>query len=152
EPPDLTYQPPGFRPTYFVYPAAARISRPLNGWICTTYLWPHIRSSKPDLILNYWLYPDGFSAVQVARRLGVPVVVGAIGSDIRRRTDPFSRYLVRQTMLDADAVITVSEELRQQAIAQGIRPSKTTTILNGCDRSVFYPGDRVEARRKLGID
>ena len=48
------------------------------------------------------------------------MIVGAIGSDLRRRNDPITIRLVRETMLEADAVITVSEELRQQAIAQGV--------------------------------
>jgi teichuronic acid biosynthesis glycosyltransferase TuaC len=58
---------------------------------------------------------------------------------------------VRQTMLRADAVITVSEELRQVALTEGIAPQKVTTVLNGCDHSMFYPGDRGEARRELGV-
>jgi glycosyltransferase involved in cell wall biosynthesis len=55
-------------------------------------------------------------------------------------------------MLEAAGVITVSEELRQRAIALGIPPGKVTTILNGCDASVFYPGDRDQARRLVSCD
>jgi teichuronic acid biosynthesis glycosyltransferase TuaC len=106
----------------------------------------------PDVILNYWLYPDGYAAVRMGRALGVPVVVGAIGSDIRRRNDPITIRLVRQTMLQADAVITVSEELRERAIAQGVAAGKVTAIRNGCDTEVFHPGDRAEARQQLGFD
>jgi glycosyltransferase involved in cell wall biosynthesis len=108
--------------------------------------------TRPDLILNYWLYPDGYAAVRVARELGVPVIVGAIGSDIRTRNDPFTLRRVRETMIGADAVITVSEELRQQAIAQGVPAEKITAILNGCDTNIFYPGDRGNARKQVGVD
>ena len=41
--------------------------------------------------------------------------------------------------------------MRQCAIARGVPPGKVTTILNGCDFSIFRPGDRPAARRKLGI-
>ena len=86
----------------------------------------------------------------MGRELRVPVIVGAIGSDIRRRNDPLTIRLVRQTMLEADAVIAVSEELRQQAIAQGVPADKITTIRNGCDTAVFHPGDCGAAREQVG--
>jgi glycosyltransferase involved in cell wall biosynthesis len=152
EPADLTWQPPELKTTYFEYPAIPILTRPFNGRVCANILLPHVRLSRPDLILNYWLYPDGYAAVRVGRVLGVPVIVGAIGSDIRTRNDPVTVHLVRQTMLMADAVITVSEELRQRAIAQGIPAEKVTAIRNGCDTSVFYPGDRALARERLACD
>jgi glycosyltransferase involved in cell wall biosynthesis len=128
------------------------VTRPFNGAVCARILLPHVRLSRPDVILNYWLYPDGYAAVRVGRELGVPVIVGAIGSDLRRRNDPFTIRFVRQTMLQADAVITVSQELRQQAVAQGVPAEKVTAILNGCDTSVFFPGDRATARGEVGCD
>lgn len=152
EPADLTWQPPEFQTTYFGYPVIPILTRPFNGRVCAHLLLPYVRRSRPDLILNYWLYPDGYAAVRVGRLLGVPVIVGAIGSDIRTRNDPFTIRLVRQTMLAADAVITVSEDLRQRAIAQGVPAERVTAILNGCDASVFYPGDRALARGKVGCD
>jgi glycosyltransferase involved in cell wall biosynthesis len=90
--------------------------------------------------------------VDAGRALGVPVILGAIGSDLRARNDWFTIKLVREAMLDADAVITVSEELRAQAILQGIPAGKVTAILNGCDTAVFHPGDRRLAREQLGWD
>ena len=150
--PDLTYQPRELDATYFQYPAIPVITRPVNGLICEQYLLPHVRATHPDLILNYWLYPEGFSAVRVGRTLGVPVIVGAIGSDVRRISDAYIRHLVRRTLLESSGVITVSEELRQRTIALGVPPGHVTTILNGCDGAIFRPGDRDEARRKLGLD
>jgi len=152
EPADLTWQPPEFDTTYVSYPVIPIVSRPFNGPICAKILLPYVRMTRPDLILNYWLYPDGYAAVRIARELGVPVIVGAIGSDLRHRNDPITVSLVRKTMLRADGVITVSEELRRQAIAQGIPEAKITAILNGCDTSVFHPGDRNEARAEVGCD
>ena len=152
EPVDTSWQPPEFETAYVTYPVIPILSRPFNGPICARILLPHVRMTRPDLILNYWLYPDGYAAVRIARELRVPVVVGAIGSDIRTRNDPFTIKLVRETMIGADAVITVSEELRQQAIALGVPAEKTTAILNGCDTALFHPGDRAAARREAGID
>ena len=149
---NLSWQPPEFQPTYVEYPAIPLLSRPFNGRVCTSILLPYVRVTKPDVILSYWLYPDGYAAVRIGRQLGVPVIVGAIGSDIRLRNDPVTIRLVRQTMLDADAVITVSEELRDRVMAQGVSPEKIQAIRNGCDTAIFHPGDRLEARRAAGID
>jgi glycosyltransferase involved in cell wall biosynthesis len=150
--PAAGFHPAGIRTTYFPYPAVPFLSRPVNGMVCERRLLPILRASRPDVILNYWLYPEGFSAVRAGRSLGIPVVVGSIGSDLRRIGDPFTRRLVRQTLHEASAVITVSEDLRQLAIAFGVPPERITTILNGYDDSIFHPGDREEARRKVGFD
>ena len=152
EPADLTWQPPEFQTAYVSYPVIPIVTRPFNGPILAKILLPYVRMTQPDLILNYWLYPDGYAAVRMARELGVPVIVGAIGSDLRRRNDPITVRRVRETMIGADAVITVSEELRQQAILQGVPADRVTAILNGCDTSVFYPGDREIARKQVGCD
>src|ERR1039457_1578711 len=72
EPADLTWQPPEFETTYVSYPVIPIVSRPFNGPICAKILLPYVRMSRPDLILNYWLYPDGYAAVHIARELGVP--------------------------------------------------------------------------------
>jgi glycosyltransferase involved in cell wall biosynthesis len=152
EPADPEWQPPEFVTTYVSYPAIPILTRPFNGRVCARILLPHVRMTRPDLILNYWLYPDGYAAVRIGRELGVPVIVGAIGSDVRTRNDPFTIRLVRETMLRADAVLTVSEELRAQAIAQGVPADKVTAIRNGCDTAVFRPGDRAAARQQLGCE
>jgi glycosyltransferase involved in cell wall biosynthesis len=145
DPPDLTYQPPELKTTYFEYPAVPLLTRPVNGFICARYLRPYLRSISPDIILNYWLYPEGYSAVRVGRSLGIPVIAGAIGSDIRRINDPFTVHFVRRTLLEASAVITVSEELRQRAIGLGVPGDRVTTILNGCDTTVFHPNGNLSA-------
>jgi teichuronic acid biosynthesis glycosyltransferase TuaC len=150
--PDLTYQPPELKTTYFQYPAIPVVTRPVNGLTCARILLPYVRAMRPDLILNYWLYPEGFSAVRVGETLGVPVVVGAIGSDLRARNDPWTRRFVRRTMELASGVIAVSEELRQVALAWGIPPEKVITILNGCDTAIFHPGAHDAARREVGCE
>ena len=149
--PDLSYSPPDLKATYFTYPALPVISRPVNGFICRHYLKSYLKASRPDVILNYWLYPEGYSAVCAGRKLGIPVVVGSIGSDLRRIGDPITRYFVKKTLRIADAVVTVSEELRTRAVALGADAARVFTIMNGCDRGVFHPADRMAARRDRGL-
>jgi glycosyltransferase involved in cell wall biosynthesis len=150
--PDLSYSPPGVTTRYFEYPALPGVTRCINGMVCAKYLEPYFRERMPDVACNFWLYPEGYATVAVARKLGVPAVVGSIGSDLNRFVDPASRWLTRLAMKRATFVVTKSEHLRQRAIQMGIRPSKVRTIRNGCDPNVFHLGDRSAARAQLAID
>jgi glycosyltransferase involved in cell wall biosynthesis len=120
--------------------------------VCARYLEPYFREHPPDVACNFWLYPDGYASVTVANKLGIPTVVGSIGSDLNRSADPASRWLTRLAMERAAFVVTKSEELRQRAIHMGINASKVRTIRNGCNSSVFHLGDRSAARAGLAVD
>jgi glycosyltransferase involved in cell wall biosynthesis len=150
---DLTYRPPDIPATYFRYLSLPVVTRPLNGELAYRKVRAAVAQFHPDLILNYWLYPDGHAAVNLGRLLHKPVIVAALGSDIRRIDDPATRLLTRRVLARADHLITVSGELGQRAIADlGMTPERITTILNGFDETVFYPGDRTAERARLGLD
>jgi glycosyltransferase involved in cell wall biosynthesis len=148
---DDEFQPPLVPTEYISYPALPALSRPLNARNCGTRILPALRQFVPDLILAYWLYPEGRGALLAGRRLGVPVVGGARGSDLKRPPDRISRYLLRRTLMNMDGLLTVSEELRQRSISWGIEPTRVRTVLNGCDTTVFHAGDHLEARRRLAL-
>ncbi|MGC1414316.1 MAG: glycosyltransferase [Candidatus Acidiferrum sp.] len=150
--PDLSYSPPGVATRYFEYPALPGVTRCINGLVCAKYLAPYIRESPTNVVCNFWLYPEGYAAVAVARSLGIPAVVGSIGSDLNRFVDPISRWLTKIAMKRANFVVTKSEHLRQRAIDMGISASKVRTIRNGCNPSVFHLGDRRAARVQLAVD
>ena len=148
---DPTFCPPDVATHYVEYPAIPGFTRWFNGAVCANYAEPLARALRPSVILNFWLYPEGYGSVLVGRRLGVPVIVGSIGSDLNRIADPISRFLTRHTLKRADFAITKSRHLRQQAIRLGASPKKVRAILNGCDTTVFKPLDRLSARKELGI-
>ena len=111
----------------------------------------HAAAFAPDVILSYWLYPDAWGAWRVARRLGLPLVAGARGSDIRVR-DPISRRLTRPVVRAADRLLVVSADLGRLAASEyGADPARVRVIPNGCDASIFRLGDRAGARRALGV-
>lgn len=133
------------------YPAIPVLSRATNGIANGRRLLPKLKEYRPDVILAYWVYPEGNAAEYCARRLRIPCVVGALGSDIHVRTG-ISRALTRRTILRANALITVSEAMRRVAIAQfGAVPERVHTIVNGFNTSVFGVRPRVDARQKLGV-
>jgi len=150
--PDLSYSPVGVNTQYFEYPALPGVTRCINGLVCAKYLAPYLRESKPHVVCNFWLYPEGYATVAVARKLGIPSVVCSIGSDLNRSADPVSKWLTKLAMKQATFVITKSEHLREKAIQMGINPGKVRTVRNGCNPAVFHLVDRSAARLELEVD
>lgn len=150
--PDLLWSPEGIAATYIPYPVLPLLSRPLNGFIMSQRLLPHVRRFQPDIILNYMVYPDGYAAVRIARTLSVPAVLTAIGSDLNRPSDPLCAALTRTAVRQATYVTTVSADLARTAQRLGTNPATTIPILNGCDTTIFHPQDRTAARKALTLD
>jgi len=166
--PVATY-PPGLRPRSYTYHAASKtraaeipakyvtfpvlpgLSRPLNGWLCARALARPIENARPDVILSYWLYPDAYGAMAVARRLKIPMVAGARGSDLRAR-DWVSRRMARTVVRRADRLLVVSRDLGRIAVERdGAQADRVRVIPNGSDSRIFRLQDRPTARSKLGV-
>jgi glycosyltransferase involved in cell wall biosynthesis len=148
-PPD--YSLPGVRMQAFDYPALPLVSRPFNGWVAQQGLRPRLAAFDPDVVLAYWIYPEGYAALRVAQGLGKPCVIGSRGSDIRVR-DRISSHYTGLALREATEVLTVSEELRQQAIERyGAAPERVTTLVNGCNTALFHPRERSAVRAGLGV-
>jgi teichuronic acid biosynthesis glycosyltransferase TuaC len=135
----------------FSYPGLPVVSRAFNGMVAAQVLTPKVRAFNPDLVLAYWVYPDGDTARRVARRLGKPCVVGALGSDIHVRSG-FTHWLTGRVVQGVDALLTVSEAMRRSAIKEfGAQPERVHTIINGFNADVFYPRPQAPLRATLGL-
>jgi len=111
-----------------------------------------IRRSFPfDLIDAHFCYPEGCVAALLARAFGVPFTVTLRGSELVFDGYRFRRLAIRSVLARASAVIAVSDELRDYAIARGASAERTRTIPNGIDPDVFYPRDRVAMRQRHGL-
>ncbi|MBP7615261.1 MAG: glycosyltransferase [Steroidobacteraceae bacterium] len=104
-----------------------------------------------DAIDAHFGYPDGVGCVRAARRLGIPVFVTLRGMEVDAlRTRGIRPQLIR-ALREADGCITVSHSLRDIAVEVGVAPGKFLVAPNAVDRAAFRPGDRVAARRQLGL-
>jgi teichuronic acid biosynthesis glycosyltransferase TuaC len=148
---NLDYRLSDINVKYVEFPAIPIVTRALNGRICASRLLTHVRSLAPDLILNYWLYPQGYAAVEIGAKLGVPSIVGSIGSDLNAIPDLVTRFFTRLTLQRATLVVTKSDSLRREAIRLGTDPTKIYAVLNGCDTKVFRISDRLGARIELDV-
>lgn len=127
------------------------IAGPLYAASLATTILPY--RGRVDVVLGAWAYPDGFAAVAAAQMLGVPSVIKLHGSDmnvVARMKGP--RRRLEWAMPRAKRVVAVSRPLAERAVELGARPEHVDIVPNGIDRDVFRPGDRAEARRRLGLD
>ena len=146
--------PPGVSHPVYYYPP--RIKRNLHGWCLFRSAWPAIKKQAgelgPDVLLASFVYPDGYAGMLAARRLGIPFVVHARGSDLMILGDnPRRRPLIQKTLSEAAQVIAVSRALADKAVELGADPDKVHHVPNGVDQKRFRPRDQKQARRALGL-
>jgi peptidoglycan/xylan/chitin deacetylase (PgdA/CDA1 family) len=61
------------------------------------------------------------------------------------------RRRVQKVLQEVDAVITVSQDLKAKTIQLGACAEKVRVMYQGIDQALYFPGDRCETRRRLGI-
>lgn len=123
----------------------------------TASAWPVVRrmhKARPfDLIDAHFLHPDGAAAVEIGRRLGIPVVLSARGSDANSQPDePGMREAIARTIAGATLLISVSRGIAMKLVELGAPPERVAIIPNGIDAKVFHPQPSADeaVRRHVG--
>lgn len=139
------------------YPVLPKIGMTVAPALLALALLPAIKRTIAaegpfDLIDAHYFYPDGVAAAWLAKKVGLPLVITARGTDINL----IPKYeLPRRQILWAASqaawVITVCDALRDELIRLGVPASKVVTLRNGFDPALFHPVDRAAARSELGI-
>ena len=141
------------RPKFRLLPA---IGGPLNAWAMGTAVLPLVRALHAeapfDVIDAQFFYPDGPSAVRIARALGLPSSIKARGADVHmwgRRWGTAGQ--VRRAAREASGLLAVSEGLAEDLAALGAPRARIGIHRTGLDRTVFQPRDRARSRAALGL-
>lgn len=124
----------------------------LNQWhvmqATETRLEELARRLKPDLLHAHSPVLNAFPALQVSRRLGIPVVYevrgfwedAAVDHGTQREGGPryrLSRAMETRAVRQADAVVTICEGLRKALVGRGIAADKITIVPNAVDADRF---------------
>ena len=109
-----------------------------------------------DLVDAQFFYPDGPATARIAMALDLPFSIKARGADISFwGGKAYARDAMCQAGEIANALLAVSEALREDMARIGLPREKIAIHYTGLDRTVFYPRDRVDARaeiaRRFGI-
>lgn len=125
-------------------------SRHVNGRTFQAAVEPYVRDGNFDLLIGYFLYPAGYAVSRLGKKLGIPTVLKAIGSDVNR-AHRFS-WKTWMAINEASRVITVSDPLSERIkfYMKGI--TKVLTIKNGCDHKIFHYRDQQGSQTVLGFD
>lgn len=84
-----------------------------------------------DLFHSFFLYPVGFVAGMLARRMSVPSIVTVVGNDVKRYVfSPEKVAVCRSGLENADCVVGVSRDLIEMADALTPVASKARVIYN----------------------
>lgn len=126
------------------------ITIPKFGAGCAPYFWtraclPFLQKLHAERAINlldaHYLYPDGVAAVRIAKKLQIPVVLSARGSDVNVIAQiPSLRKKIVNACCTAGAVVAVSAALAKALQQIGVPPDKITIIRNGVDVEMFRPG------------
>lgn len=142
-----------FHPKYFFIPKIGRLFYgfyfylSLNGIIKKIYA-----DFKFDLILASWVFPDGVGSFYIAKKLKVPIIVEALGSDINIYTKYwFRRKVIADVLSKCDKVIAVSSDLKNVITGIGVPAEKVKVVVNGVNSSVFSLIDKYQARKTLKL-
>lgn len=106
----------------------------------------------PEIVMGYWLHPDGAAAIQVAEQVGCPCIVMSGGSDLKELTkQPNRRHAIERVLLRTDHLVVVSQDLARVANALGMPKDRIDVVRRGIDPIRFFAADQDVAREAIGL-
>lgn len=112
-----------------------------------------LAAQRPVVLDAHYLWPDGVAAAMLARKLGIPFVLTARGTDVNVvASDHTVAARIAEAAAGALACFAVSGALCDRfAAVTGLDRARITEVRNGVDLDRFRPGDAPSARQRLGL-
>jgi glycosyltransferase involved in cell wall biosynthesis len=104
-----------------------------------------------QIIDAHFGHPEGVAAALLAGLLGCPFTITMRGSEQLHQQHWLRRVWMGWALSRAGRVISVSQRLRELAIALGADPSRVVVIPNGIETQVFHLLDREACRSEYGL-
>ncbi len=110
-----------------------------------------IHASDPVHVIDaQFFFPDGPAAAWIAEQMQLPLSIKARGADISYWCGrDFAREQILEAAERADGILSVSEALREDMVALGMKRSKIRLHYTGLDRDRFRPLDHTGLKAKL---
>ncbi len=140
-----------YRPRFLCFPGILKstdgLFMALSSFLTVRKL---VRRHAVNLLDVHFGYPDGVAGRLLARWFGLPMVLTLRGKEERLGRTSVARPL-RQAILSADELVTVSKALRDVAVDLGADPRRVTVIGNGVDLAKFSQVPQAGARQELNL-
>jgi teichuronic acid biosynthesis glycosyltransferase TuaC len=142
---------------YVHVPTVPKLSNWIDPWTWAAAAERVVRdglpqTGEPAILDAHFLFPDGVAAVILGKRLGLPVVMSARGSDVNVKClKPMMRKWVRWAARNSSAIIAVSRALATRISELNIHPPILEVIPNGVDLEKFQPRDKQQSRSRYRI-
>lgn len=106
-----------------------------------------------DMIDAEFFFPDGPAAIELGKRMGVPVSIKARGADIHHwGHQGATAGQVRAAGQEAGGLLAVSRALADDMVALGMPGQRIRVHRTGIDHHRFAPRPRDAAKAALGVD
>jgi len=142
------------RPAYFTPPSPFHVAGSWTMAVSLRRCWKKLMDGfKCDLIHAHTVTPDGFAAVKFGKKLGLPVVCSARGSEVHEapRCSPTVRRQTRWALQNCDGFLAVSRALAQTAVELADGRLQPAVIYNGVAENFSAGADTRKIRRQLGL-
>lgn len=105
-----------------------------------------------DVVYSHFMLPSGLAALEVARALGRPAVCTLGESVLEAHESKMSRRRLAEAYAEFDHLVFNSPHTRSVAVDRyGVPSSKCTVVPNGVDPARFFPRNKLDCRRQLGL-
>ena len=146
-----------YHPRYFIVPGLPLILHSWLQYLATSRFLKRLhRGNRIDAINAHWVYPDGVAAVRLAKTIGCPILLTALGSDINVSGEfPLRRRQISRALETAEGASGVSRALTARLTALGAPAHRTHYLPNGVNKEIFNPAPpemRELLCQKLGLD
>lgn len=112
-----------------------------------------IKKENIDIIHGHYLFPAGLASVKAGKSTNTKTYVTAHGSDMFEmyKKQKFMRPIIKKVLKEADIVLAVSEALKNEILATGVKGIKEKTKIhwNSIDISKFKANNRKEFKKEL---
>ena len=114
-------------------------------------LIPLVKRCHPDIVHAQAISPSGLFALALKKLLGMPYVVWCQGSEVYL-PHRLSRGILRLVLSNADAVITLTADMRE--VVQRLYKREIVTIPNGVELERYQglPGEKIRQKIGLGVE
>ena len=141
-----------YRPRFFYFPGVfknhdARLyALDLRRWLRELCInW------RPDVLDAHFIWPDGVGVALLAKELKIPYIITLRGKLYECLPISSQREQCAAALQCASAVISVSEQLADEARKLGVSDDRLVIIPNGIDREHFHSRDKRICRKELGL-